>query len=330
MAQVAAAEGPASESAIEAAVDIRRGRLSAMLRALDVEGAVTRAHGGWVRTDRPWVYDEPRYSRVRAARERDGAAMLEYETTPRCRMAFLRDALDDPDLPPGWSCGRCDTCTGTATVVSPAPPLVAAAAASARAADVILEARRQWPAGLGTPRGKIARDHRALDGRALAQVGDAGWWAHVGATLDAWVVGDDATDPSRPRRLDDETVDGLARVLGRWGWPQGRPTWVTWIPSTRRPGLPEALADRLAALGHMELVAALVRTRSAPAQADMGNSAHACANVHGAWRPSGSLPAGPVLLVDDTWSSGWTMTVVADLLAGAGAGPVYPAVLART
>jgi len=80
----------------------------------------------------------------------------------------------------------------------------------------------------------------------------------------------------------------------------------------------------------MRLVDSLERSRAAPAQDELGNSAHACANVWGVWRLRGPIPDGPALVVDDTWASGWTMTVVADLLTGAGAGPVYPVVLART
>ena len=63
---------------------------------------------------------------------------------------------------------------------------------------------------------------------------------------------------------------------------------------------------------------------------EMANSAHAAANVWGAWKLTRPVPDGPVVVVDDTWSPGWTMTVIADLLAGAGAGPIYPLALART
>ncbi|HEY0869918.1 MAG TPA: hypothetical protein VGD55_05950, partial [Acidothermaceae bacterium] len=41
------------------------------------------------------------------------------------------------------------------------------------------------------------------------------------------------------------------------------------------------------------------------------------------------LPAGPILLVDDVYSSGWTMTVAASLLGELGASTVYPLVLHR-
>ena len=41
------------------------------------------------------------------------------------------------------------------------------------------------------------------------------------------------------------------------------------------------------------------------------------------------LSAGPVLLVDDTYRTGWTMTVAAALLREAGADAVYPFVVHR-
>jgi len=201
--------------------------------------------------------------------------------------------------------------------------LLGAASETVRTGDVILEARKQWPSGLDEPKGRIGPDRRALHGRALAQVGDAGWWEPVDAILSAW------EERPVPSTLDDEVVNGVGRLLRRWGWPSGRPTWVTWIPSTRRPGLPETLARRLAEIGKLQLVGVLERTRSAPPQTEMGNSAHACANVWGSWQVTGPVPTGPVLVVDDTSSSGWTLTVIADLLCRAGAGPVYPVVLAR-
>ena len=316
------ARRPASEPAIESAVDIRRGRLSAMLRALDVEGAVARVPGGWIRTSAPWTYDEERFARVRAARERDAAAVLDYQASADCRMAFLRRALDDPELAARWTCGRCDNCSPRDGSSAPDPSTVDAARRSARRGDVVLDSRKQWPAGLDEPKGRIPPAQRPIDGRALAQAGDAGWWGPVDAILRTW--------DEDPGRLDDELLRGVAGTLRRWGWPGGRPTWVTWVPSTARPGLSEALGRRLAEVGHMEPVDLLERTRDARPQAEMGNSAHACANVWGAWRLRGPVPGGPVLLIDDTWSSGWTITVIAQLLTSAGSGPIHPFVLART
>lgn len=317
---MASARGAVSEAAIEAAVDIRRSRLSTMLRALDVEGAVTRVKGGWRRTRAPWTYDEARYDRVRAARVVDADAMLAYEATDTCRMAFLRHALDDPTLDGvSWQCGRCDNCANGVRRHAADPGVVAAATQAVRTVDVVLEPRKQWPAGLDEPKGRIKTDHRAMTGRALAQVGDAGWWEAVQGLLTNW-----------DGRLDPEVVGGAGRMLERWEWSDGRPRSITWVPSTRRPGLSEVVARALASLTNISAHDLLERTRSAPAQGEMMNSAHACANVWGAWRVRHPVAKGPTLVVDDTWSSGWTTTVIATLLTEAGGGPVYPLALSRT
>jgi ATP-dependent DNA helicase RecQ len=42
-----------------------------------------------------------------------------------------------------------------------------------------------------------------------------------------------------------------------------------------------------------------------------------------------AIPAGPILLVDDVYVSGWTTTVAAALLGEHGAQAVYPLVLHR-
>ena len=75
--------GPMGLAAIEARVELNRGRLETMLKVLDVDGAVRRVQGGWVATGQEWAYDEERYARVREAREREQQAMLDYLATDR-------------------------------------------------------------------------------------------------------------------------------------------------------------------------------------------------------------------------------------------------------
>ena len=78
-----------------------------------------------------------------------------------------------------------------------------------------------------------------------------------------------------------------------------------------------------------------MRSRPGRPQAELANSIYRCSNVWPAFVvkidavPGGSLPPGPVLLVDDTYDSGWTITVVAHRLREADAGPVLPFVLTR-
>ena len=97
--EVLAEEGrPMSTAALETRVELSRTRLETMLKVLDVDGAARRVQGGWTATGEAWVYDADRYARVTEAREREQQAMLDYIATDGCRMQFLRDQLDDPDV----------------------------------------------------------------------------------------------------------------------------------------------------------------------------------------------------------------------------------------
>ena len=311
--------GPCSVIALESMVNLRRGRLESLLKVLDVEGAVDRTPEGWVRTAVPWTYDVERYRSLSSARAAEQQAMVDYQETSGCRLRFLREQLDDPDAA---DCGRCDNCTGQQTVTAVDPDAVEAATRSLRAAVVPLEPRKQWPSGLDGRRGRIPEELRAEEGRALALGNDPGW-SEVLAPLFA---GSDAPP-------DDELLRGVAACLKAWPWGR-RPTWVTWVPSRSRPLLVQGLASRLAEVGGLELVEAIVRVRNdAEPQARMENSITQAANVIDAFRfgrADGSpLPVGPGLLVDDLTRSGWTLTVAAEGLRAVGSGLVLPFVLWR-
>ncbi len=317
--RVLSEHGPCTVVELESLVNLRRGRLEALLKVLDVDGAVDRQGSGWHRTDRRWTYDEDRYASLAAARRHEQDAMRAYQRTSGCRLRFLREQLDDPGA---QDCGRCDNCTGVPVEVATDPESVAAAQRQLRAAVVALEPRKQWPRGLEGRRGNIKPDRRAEEGRALAFATDPGWAEDLAGLF---------ARPDAPPT--DELLRGVADALKAWPWGR-RPTWVTWVPSRTRPLLVGGLASRLAEVGKMDLVDAVRRTRpDAPAQASMENSATQAANVLDAFdfgTTDGSpLPVGPGLVVDDTLRSGWTMTVVAEGLRSAGSGLILPFVLWR-
>ncbi|MGI8938348.1 MAG: RecQ family ATP-dependent DNA helicase [Iamia sp.] len=312
---------PISVVDLERVVDLRRGRLETLLKVLDVDGAVAREGRGWVLTDQPWHYDVERVSRVEEARRSEADAMVTYAENRTCLMGFLRSSLDDPEADAG-PCGRCAVCTtGGGDPVELDPAAVRRAVEHLRGVDVPIAPRKQWARGLSEPKGNIKADSRAEEGRALARVDDAGWWPVVQRALAAEVP-------------DDELVDGIAATLKRWPW-DARPTWVTWVPSSRHDALLRATAERIGTLGKLPVAPAVTRVRPGPPQSDQQNSAHRLGNVWDAFAvdpsafPEGTARTGPVLVLDDTWDSGWTMTVVAHLLRKAGTGPVLPFALAR-
>jgi ATP-dependent DNA helicase RecQ len=313
---LAAADGPMSVPALEAATPVRRTRLEVMLKILDVDGAVTRADGGWTLTGRPWAYDRERYDGVRAARSREQDQMRAYAAESGCLMRFLRRELDDPSLTgtaEHEACGRCARCRQDHLGLpdSADPQLRELALRHLRSATVPVPPRKMWPAGLVDRRGKIPEGLRAAEGRALAYGADAGWGDVVERAL------------SVDQPLPDEIIDGLVRVLAAWDWPE-RPTWICPVPSRRRPTLLADLAQRLGTIGRLPVVPTLERVAETGFQQQQPNSVSAAAGPLRAFRVTGEPPPGPVLLVDDEIGSGWTATVVAALLRETGAGAVFP------
>jgi ATP-dependent DNA helicase RecQ len=311
-------EEPTTIVELERSVDLRRTRLETLLKILDVDETVRREGSGWVLTGTEWRYDHERVAKVEATRAAEAEAMVDYASGRTCLMQFLRESLDDVAVEP---CGRCAVCLGIADPVTLDDEIVRAAVEHLRGVEIPLEPRKQWPRGLDAPRGNIANDARAEPGRALCRVGDAGWWPTVDAAL-------------RSGRIDDELVDGIARALKSWNW-QERPRWVTWVPSTRHDALLGDLASQLARLGKLASGPVIERVRDGRPQSEMANAAHKLRNVWDAFEARSAAlddPAafdGPGLVLDDLYDSGWTATVVAATLRGAGSGPVLPFALTR-
>lgn len=107
LAFLAGRDVPVGIGLIEAQVNVRRSRLLAMLKILEVEGAVGREGASWYRTASSWTYPAERIERITAQRRQEQQAMDDYGSTSTCLMVHLLAQLDDHDVEP---CGRCGTC----------------------------------------------------------------------------------------------------------------------------------------------------------------------------------------------------------------------------
>ncbi|MEO6653359.1 MAG: DEAD/DEAH box helicase [Ilumatobacteraceae bacterium] len=312
---------PTSAVALEPDVNMGRSRLGILLSILEVDGAIAREGNGYVRTDRDWSYDHELVAALRELRRAEADQMLAWASLDTCRLRFLRAALDDDTA---TDCGRCDRCTDHSWQRQPDPLVVAAAQDVLRGGDIVIDPRRQWPTGLDEPKGRIAAVRQAAPGRALARLGDGGWNPVVERLITAGDAGE-VVDVAPAM------VDAIAAILKRWDWAE-RPTWICPMPSRRRAGLVDSVAEALGALGKLPVHRALTVSSVAPNsfQSDQANSAH---QVGAVWHrfvvdpsalPAADVLAGPVLLVDDEVDSRWTMTVAAWQLTGAEAGRVLP------
>ncbi len=312
------AQRPVSTAALEPLVDLGRSRLEMVLKVLDVDGAVRRVKGGWVRTGQPWTYDQDRYRNLDDARRREQRAMLDYQKTRDCRMAFLRSQLDDPELAADSHCGRCDNCTGGYRAEPVAASVVDRTSDHLRRPGIELAPRKQWPTGmakLGLPfAGRI--DDGPGVGRAIGRLTGLGWGARLRRLLDA---------PDQP--VPDDVLDAAVAVLAAWDW-RTRPTAVMAVDSATHPVLIGSVAAQLAQLGRLTDLGTL---RYTPGRRPVtaANSAYRVAALHDSWiAPALLAESGPVLLVDDLVDTGWTLTMAARVLRTAGAGEVLPFALA--
>jgi ATP-dependent DNA helicase RecQ len=234
--------------------------------------------------------------------------MREYATTDSCRMVFLARLLDDALAVP---CGVCDVCAAQLFRSPLDPAEVPAARLFLRQGFITVEPRKRL-IGRALPEAL-----RSEPGRALCAWSDRGWGTMVIAGR------------HEGARFDDRLVGAAVDMLREWA-PDPSPTWVAYIPSLRHPQLVADLAQRIATALGLPVHDVINRVRDAPQQKAMHNSAHQHANVDGAFAITGTVPQGPVLLIDDLVDSRWTLAEVARILRSAGSGSVFPLVLAST
>jgi ATP-dependent DNA helicase RecQ len=303
----------ASWGTIERGVNMPRGQIAQALKLLELDGAVARQGGRYIRTETPWEQDEERVARLVAVRRAELETMRAYQVHDGCLMEFLARQLDDPAAAP---CGHCANDGGDRLPRDVNADLVHAAMTFLRRDLRPIAQRRQWAAeAVAGLSGGIKPPNEP--GVALSVFGDAGW----------------GRDVSRARRGQAPLPRGLllaaaSTIRDRWR-PEPAPEWVTSVPSARGSfvrDVARALAGELR-LPYVETFA----TSGGEPQNLMENSVQQLRNVAGKLSLAAhtDVRGGPVLLVDDLVDSGWTLTWAGWLLRSAGGGPVHPFTLAE-
>ncbi len=292
---------PRTTRELMAVVNLGMGRLEAMLKILDVEGAIAREGTRWTLVPGAgWRYDGERYAQVTALRRTEQRAMAAFGTDGRCLMRTLQEQLDDPDPA---DCGRCSVCAGPRFGAPLDSALVEAAGRHLRSRPVEIEVKKMAPDAAGAMK-KIPDEVRLEPGWALARFGDGGWWPAIERGLNGAAFEDDLV----------AAIADLARGAD----------WVTAVPSPALGNLGEQIATALG-VPHVRLVE---RTEARPPQREMANAAQQAANVRGAFRITARPPSGTGVLLDDRRHSGWTLAMIGGQLRKAGAERVVPVALA--
>ena len=304
---------------LEGEVNLSRSQIDRVLKSLSVEtpSPVTKQGAKWYATAVNYQVNREKIAALTNIRRQEQAQMQEYMNSSECLMMFLARELDDANPSP---CGRCAVCLGSPLLpVKPTKPFLDRVSVFLRFTGQIIQPRKQWPANALLQyrwRGNIPFELQAEEGRALCLWGNVGWGKRV-------KVGKYTNN-----HFDDVLMQASFDMIQQWK-PQPFPTWVTAVPSLRRPELVLDFAQRLANKLNLPFVPAIRKIRDTREQKEMNNSYQQAHNLDGAFQvmlwPGIS---GAVLLVDDIADSRWTFTVLAALLRQAGSGQVFPFALA--
>ncbi|MBE8233597.1 MAG: RecQ family ATP-dependent DNA helicase [Endozoicomonadaceae bacterium] len=263
--------------------------------------------------------DQTSIDEITNIRKKEQQEMRDYMTHSDCLMAFLQNALNDPDP---TDCEQCKNCNPK-MLLNPSydDELTNKAGLFLRRNYQPIKPRQQWPQkdmfqhsnldGYKIPSTLIAEE-----GRALSLWRDAGWGSLV-------------VNGKSNGKFSDELVNACVEMLQAWS-PQPYPEWVTCIPSLRHPNVVPDFAKRLAdALGIPFFPCIENNSNHQNAQQKyMENSHHQVKNLDGAFDVTNECQAGSCLLVDDIVDSRWTFTVATALLRLKGCAAVHPLALA--
>lgn len=292
-------------------------QINKVLKHLSVESPspVIKVGSQWRRTAQPYEMDRDKITHLTGQRKRERRQIQEYLQDKGCKMAFLCQALDDPDP---ILCGKCSSCLGMPVISSWVDPdLIHRAAIFLKQAERAILPKIQVPANAFSEygfRGNLPQQLRAQEGRVLSSWGDAGWGHMV-------------VNNKRDGRFSDELVEAMAEMIQKRWQPEPTPQWLCCVPSLNNPELVPDFAYRLAARLNLPFLDAVRKVKENQPQKHQQNRFHQCQNLDGVFDVIELYQGQPVLLVDDVVDSGWTLAVVAALLQKAGSGVVFPVAL---
>lgn len=298
-------------------INMKQGKLKdKILKFLILQNAVKKNNGIYARTLNQWNPDIEKSKKITDLRYEEMSKMEEFVKTKDCFMQFVAEELDDENA---QICGNCTNCIKrdyfSKTVES---KNVKDAISFLKGDYITIAPRKKWPIKSTTDKkGNIKMELRVSEGRALCAYSDAGWGR---------IVKEDKYDNGEFRN---ELVIAAARLINNWDM-EDTPTWVTSVPSKRRPTLVKEFAEKLAKELGLKYYPIIEKTKDTPEQKTMQNSNMQLSNIYDSFSLKGSCPSGAVILVDDMVDSRWTFTVIGAILRENGSGNVYPFALSTT
>lgn len=298
-------------------LNMKNGRIDNCLKMLEIDMAVTKNNNKYTRTPIKWAPDNERSRRVTAQRYNELERMKTFVDYKDCYMKFISEELDDPNKK---ICERCSNCEGQKFFKDSVDyENVLDAINFLKGEFLIIKPRKQWPAGIvSEKRTLIDKSLQNKEGRVLCSYGDAGWGKSV------------REDKYNNNYFRDELVDGVVNLIKNNWIKENEPTWVTSIPSLRRPELVKSFAMRVAKKLNIPYKEVIVKKVETEEQKNMKNSYQQANNIFSVFDVTDVVKDEPVLLIDDMIDSKWTLTICGAMLKHKGSGDVYPFAIAST
>ena len=311
-----------SVPSMQSILNIRKSQIDKTIKFLTVESPspITKVGSKWHVTASAVNYeiDQDYVNEITQIRRQEQSQMQEYMEHQGCLMAFLQNALDDPN---SQNCGKCMNCNPDLLLPELYDNgLANRAALFLRRSYQSIEPRKQWPSHNPLPvygfTGRINEKLQASEGRALSLWRDAGWGQLV------------AAGKYETNRFGDELVTACVEMITYWN-PTPAPEWVICIPSLNHPDLVPDFAQRLAVALNLPFVPCIKKIRKNRQQKFMENSFQQAQNLDGVFNINLEPKVySPCLLIDEMVDSRWTFTVASALLRQVGCTAVYPLALA--
>lgn len=305
-----------SKNEILTQTNISPGRLDKCLKKLIVDNVLLKMGPKYSRTLNPWDRQVEKSKLITEQRYSEFEEMKTFTKTDQCHMKFIAEKLDDSYAS---ECGKCENCVGEAIIATDySIKMVGEAVGYLKQGMLEIPIRKRWPAGIVGEKAKNIPDaERNQMGRILSIDGDAGWGTVVkNGKYEDGSFSDDLLEASLNLINNSEERNCIE--------------WVSYVPSLRRPNLVKEFAEKLASKLGLPIRTSLRKILDAPEQKSFQNSHYQCKNVYTSIEATPTYEKGPVLLVDDMFDSGWTLTVCGKLLRDQGVEAVYPFALAKS
>lgn len=303
------------QSDLERRINMKPTKIKECVNYLTVERAIYKEGSYYRPTARPWKPDLEKSRRITEIRQNELRQMNDFVDTGECYMKYIADVLDDPDA---CACGKCSNCRGSLAISDKIRQDTLTGAQYFIKHDFnVIGPRKRWPLGICVDgHNMIPEDFLCEEGRVLCNYGSAGWGGLV------------IQGKYRDGHFDDRLVEASAELLADFV-EEHEITWLTAVPSLRRPALVPGFAGRLAGRLGLCYVQAIEKTQDAVCQKELNTSFLQYQNAEDSFGVTRCL-AGNVLLVDDMVDSKWTFTVCGYKLREKGSGKVFPFALANS